>query len=447
MADLFGLLFTLPTESVAVRAAVGSLVAVALTALLLRSVVTLPRIRSAAALIPLAAMIGAVVASWGELQLPTLMMPSEAESSLGPFLVRDTYVRFAPIAWPLLAIWVVVVGLRLSRRSAVMRRMRLLARAGAPPRDMRVRPLANHLATTMHVPTPRIVVVDGCPGGAALVGIRRPTLVVDATILSSLDEQELEGLLAHELAHVRRRDNLLALVVCLVRDVFFFVPGGRWMTRRLCAERELAADHVAVGATGRPAALASGLLKALDARRADLACAAFAAPAAVVGRVERLIADRPSGGLLRPMGETAALAGVLAMAVVAAVQIPATVASHVTEEGWGRDALAVLWAWGPEPVAEAVAESTVFDVYRRSTPYAPQASTGSAQEPHGIEFTPALLRGDRSLDPVGPAVHTRATAVNAWRDAELLQEWRATPLVAGTEGLGVYWLHELRTPH
>ncbi|MFN2555705.1 MAG: M56 family metallopeptidase [Nitriliruptorales bacterium] len=435
-----GILLSLPTESVAVRATVASLVGVALVALLLRSSLQVPRVRSIAALVPLCALVGAVVSSWGELLLPTLMTSTRADNAL-PVLVRGGYVRFAPVAWPLLVIWVVVASLRLAARVRGARHLRLLARSGKASPDLRVQQLTPRLARRLRVPQPRVVVVEECPGGAAVVGLRQPTIVVDMQLLASLDDEELEGLLAHELAHVRRRDNLLAFMVGIVRDLFFFVPGGRWVTRWLCEERELAADQIAVRVTRRPGALASGLLKVIDNHRAAPACATFAAPAVVVARVERLVAEGPGGGAARTAAESALVFGALTVAVAIAVQLPAAIAGQAGE----RDALALLWAWQPPP-ASPVVEATAFDVYRRSRAEAPSELDPEAAQLHeGGEFNPVYLRGEHPSTAAFFSAEGRVRRAGSAADPDLRRQWRATPVVAADDGLGVYWLSRLES--
>ena len=101
-----------------------------------------------------------------------------------------------------------------------------------------------------------MAVLPTCPGGALVVGTRQPVVLIGQDLLDRLDDAELEGVLAHELAHVRRRDNLVSAALGAARDLTFFVPGGGWAVRQLHRERELAADQVAVAATGRPGALA-----------------------------------------------------------------------------------------------------------------------------------------------------------------------------------------------
>jgi hypothetical protein len=226
----------------------------------------------------------------------------------------------------------------------------------------------------------------------------------------------------------------------VIRDAFFFVPGGRWVSRRLCAERELAADQLAVSVTRRPGALASGLLKALDVHRPTMACASFSAPSAVVMRVERLVADEEVGRRGRATVESAAVAGALTVALALSLYVPAVVASNA-EEGWGRNALALLWTWPVEEVT-TVSEPAVFEVYSRSTPFLQQPRpSGTGPADAGREFHPAFLRGELPYAGTDARVHTLGQETS--REMETRQ-FRVTPLVAANEGLGVFWLHELR---
>ncbi|MGH3440560.1 MAG: M56 family metallopeptidase [Nitriliruptorales bacterium] len=450
MPDVFGVLFSLPTESVAVRATVASLAAVVAVSLLLRSFLRVPRVRSLAVVVPVAALLGAVVVSWSELLLPTLMTMSEADDALGPFLFGGTYVSFAPVAWPLIGLWATITSLRVLRRLVSVRRLQRVAAAPSAERDPHLERVTRLVAARLHVPAPRVVVVEGCPGAAALVGIRRPTVIVDSTMLAELDDEELEGLIAHELAHLHRRDNLLALAIGVVRDLFFFVPGGRWVFRRLCQERELAADQLAITATRRPGALASGLVKAIDAHEPTVLCAGFAAPASVVVRVERLVTDGPRLTAMRTVAESALVALALTGAVLAAVRLPATATTFATSEGLGRDALAVLMTWSAAPAAEALeVDATVFDVWRRSEAYTPDRPAHALETlQDGQEFHPAFLRGEKVMAAV-PRVSTvhSSPEVRVQRNEDLVKRWRATPVVAAEDGVGVYWLHQLERPH
>lgn len=440
----FAVVLSLPTESVAIRAAVGSGVGLALVAFLLRRSLRTPRVRFFAALVPILALIGAALLSLDDPLLPWISVPSEADNVLELFH-SGSFLDFRPLGWVLLAAWLTVGGVRVGRRVAMLRRMNLVASSAAPARDLRVAPIARSVSRELRVDVPSVLVVDGCPGGAIVVGVRDPRVVVDAELLAALDAGELEGMLAHEIAHIRRRDNLVALIVGVIRDVCFFIPGGRWVARRLCSERELAADQVASRATGRPGALASGLLKVLDRQRPATACAAFAAPAAVVSRVERLVATPTTPGFLRGATEAAAVAGALTLAVAAATYLPGALAQQTNAAGNAYEGLAVAFIPTVAEVDAATASPVAFEVFRTSDVEEPLTpANGAGTTDPGQEFHPSYVSGDRAIvrNTIPPAGRG-ANRVRSKVAPELVERWSATPFVGGDAGLAVYFLHRL----
>jgi bla regulator protein blaR1 len=76
-----------------------------------------------------------------------------------------------------------------------------------------------------------------------IVGIWRPVLLWPDRISEHLEEAHLEAILAHEVIHVRRRDNLFAALHMLVQAVFWFHPLVWWLGARLVDERERACDE------------------------------------------------------------------------------------------------------------------------------------------------------------------------------------------------------------
>ena len=76
-----------------------------------------------------------------------------------------------------------------------------------------------------------------------VVGLFRPVLLLPADIMERLSPSQLKAVLAHELCHVRRRDNLTATIHMLVEAVFWFHPLIWWIGARLVEERERACDE------------------------------------------------------------------------------------------------------------------------------------------------------------------------------------------------------------
>ncbi|MBM3274244.1 MAG: M56 family metallopeptidase [Candidatus Sericytochromatia bacterium] len=117
----------------------------------------------------------------------------------------------------------------------------LSARLGVATPDLRIAPTAEPLACSL--------------------GGRKPAIVLSDGLLSRLDERETEGVLAHELAHLKQRDHLVGFLIAWLRDSLFYVPGAGEGWERFRQDREIACDALAAAATGRPGALASALYK------------------------------------------------------------------------------------------------------------------------------------------------------------------------------------------
>ena len=124
-------------------------------------------------------------------------------------------------------------------------------------------------------------------------GIRRPVLLLPAGLLDHLTSSQLELILAHELCHVRRRDNLAAAVHMLVEALFWFHPLVWWIETRLVAERERACDEEVLRAARDPEDYAEGILKICSlCLESPLACVSGVTGADLKKRIEAIMANR-----------------------------------------------------------------------------------------------------------------------------------------------------------
>jgi len=124
-----------------------------------------------------------------------------------------------------------------------------------------VQGIADRMAANLRTVKPRVLIVGMRRPVAVTVGTRRPTILLSDWMLSHLDSNELESVLAHEMGHVARRDVLVTWLATVLRDAFFYLPTSWAVYRQFQYERELVCDELAVKATGRPFALASALGK------------------------------------------------------------------------------------------------------------------------------------------------------------------------------------------
>jgi uncharacterized protein (TIGR03435 family) len=91
-------------------------------------------------------------------------------------------------------------------------------------------------------------------------GIFRQVLILPDGIEEQLDHAQMEAVLAHELCHVRRRDNLTASLHMVVQAIFWFHPLVWWLGTRLMEERELACDEEVLRLGGQPQVYAAAIL-------------------------------------------------------------------------------------------------------------------------------------------------------------------------------------------
>lgn len=82
------------------------------------------------------------------------------------------------------------------------------------------------------------------------IGHLKPVILFPLGLVTGLPRDQVEALLAHELAHISRRDYLVNIVQNLVDIVFFYHPGVRWISSFVRAERENCCDDIAVSVSG-----------------------------------------------------------------------------------------------------------------------------------------------------------------------------------------------------
>jgi len=93
-----------------------------------------------------------------------------------------------------------------------------------------------------------------------VLGVFRPVLLLPNGIADRLTPSQLDAVLAHEMCHVRRRDNLTAAIHMVVEAVFWFYPLVWWIRARLVEERERACDETVLQSGRDAEAYAEGIL-------------------------------------------------------------------------------------------------------------------------------------------------------------------------------------------
>jgi uncharacterized protein (TIGR03435 family) len=212
---------------------------------------------SAKFLVPFAALTAAgSLIEWTQAPSPvaTVMTSPAMREVSAPFAVISPATTTTPITsgtdWisPLLAItWLCGFAAISIRRLQGWRRVVEAVRASTPW-EMTVVPSGVRVRTAPTLLEPGIV------------GLWKPVILLPAGIERYLTARQLEAVLAHEVCHARRRDNLTAAVHMLVETVFWFHPMVWWIGARLVAEREQACDEYVIAETAEPVAYAEGIV-------------------------------------------------------------------------------------------------------------------------------------------------------------------------------------------
>ena len=182
------------------------------------------------------------------------------------------------------------------------RRIRAAVRAGSPLRlDLPIRAICS----------PSFLE----PG---VFGVFRPVLVLPEGILEYLTPEQRKSVLAHELCHVRHRDNLVGMVQMLVETIFWFHPLVWWVGKRIFQERETACDEEVLRLGSEPRTYAQSILKVCQLYlESPVACVAGVSGANLRKRIEGIMNNRIGHKLTG--GKRLLLAGTGILAVAAPI--------------------------------------------------------------------------------------------------------------------------------
>jgi len=150
---------------------------------------------------------------------------------------------------------------------------------------------ARQLMDRMKISRPVRILQSSLAELPIVVGWLRPVVLLPASLLMGLSPKQLEAILAHELAHVRRYDYLVNLLQTAVETLLFYHPAVWWLSRRIRIEREHCCDDVAVAICGNKVDYAEALAAVEQRRAAALAMAVggHGRVGSALGRVRRVL--------------------------------------------------------------------------------------------------------------------------------------------------------------
>jgi bla regulator protein blaR1 len=194
-----------------------------------------------------------------------------------------------PSALPwIFALWLAGVALLSIYHLGGWTQARKLAKTGRPlgeDLEATVRALADRLRVTRAI---RLLESSAVPV-PAVIGWLRPAILVPASTLAGLSPRQLEAVLAHELAHIRRHDYLVNLLQTVVETLLFYHPAVWWVSSQVRRERENCCDDLAVAVCGDRLGYARALVDLEGLRTPSPRLAMAADGGSLLDRIRRLV--------------------------------------------------------------------------------------------------------------------------------------------------------------
>ncbi len=184
---------------------------------------------------------------------------------------------------PVWAFGVAIFALRLAFAWRHVARLRRTAN----PVDSSLLECARALASRLGITRPVRLLVSALAEAPSVVGWLKPVILIPASALAGLEAAQLEAIITHELAHIRRHDYLFNLLQTVVETLLFYHPAVWWVSSRMRQERELCCDDLAVRHCGDALVYARALTR-MERLRSAPSPAVAANGGSLLYRIERL---------------------------------------------------------------------------------------------------------------------------------------------------------------
>jgi len=220
--------------------------------------------------------------------LPEIISLSQvASSTAGTAAIPSPAPRVDVLLW-FVELWfagVVILSLRTAGGVLWIERMR---RRDAKPVSAKLHELCVSVQQRLGISRAIRYCESTLLDAPAVLGWFRPAILLPLTAITGLSGEQLQAVIAHELAHIRRFDNIVNLFQVLVETLLFYHPAVWWVSKRIRSERENCCDDAAISVCNDAIAYARALARMAESRTAPgLAMAANRGPLAE--RVARLI--------------------------------------------------------------------------------------------------------------------------------------------------------------
>jgi bla regulator protein blaR1 len=278
-------------------------------------------------------LVGALNDPTGGLTLPAALVPAEAPNFLRPLLVSvgplllffdHLLERAHEYAGIISGLWLLIAGLQNLRLIFGLYTQNRLKHVRVKRAASYWQKRTNRLRQLLGIREAVILLESAIVKIPMIIGYLKPVILVPIGFLNSLEPAQVEAILLHELAHIRRKDWLVNILQTILETLFFFNPAVLWLSRLIRTERENCCDDIVIARTNNPIGYAEALVHFEEYRLHSprKAIALIGCSGSVLGRLERIVNSR-NRSLSKPELIVLAVLLWLSTVFIAAGSVPA----------------------------------------------------------------------------------------------------------------------------
>lgn len=224
---------------------------------------------------------GAAAPSIGEAAIADAAGPAMLAA---PALLPRLLAAIEAWALPVWSLGVMILAIRFIWSATHVAKLK---RSGEPV-SLAVAETASRLARRMGITKSLRVLTSALADTPSVVGFLKPVILFPPATLLNLSAAQLESIVAHELAHIRRHDYLVNLLQTIAETLFFYQPAIWWVSSRIRSERELCCDDLVVEMCGDPVGYARTLTQLERLRLGSPSLALMSTGGPLMYRIQRL---------------------------------------------------------------------------------------------------------------------------------------------------------------
>ncbi len=224
----------------------------------------------------------------------TVMQPGAAETIAGPALVNNLIGYLNKYSSSIVLVWFLIICIKSIRFLVDIRTLMQIRTSQVYHSGTMLSEKVQHLAVQYGIKQKIQILQSGIIKVPMVLGHFKPLILVPLGLINGLSMEEVDAILSHEMAHIKRRDYLVNILQSVAEILFFFNPAVLWISNMIRIEREHCCDDLAV----------STVTTKMDYIKALVSCQEFASSmpqyamainggkSQLVYRVQRLISSR-----------------------------------------------------------------------------------------------------------------------------------------------------------